>query len=258
MELELQGKVAVVTGASRGIGRAIALGLAAEGCRVAIGARGAEALEAVAEEVRAAGGQALAVPGDLSLPGSAERLVARAAEELGGLDLLINNLGGSAPANKPFMETEPKDWRGVVGLNLYPAVEASRLAVPHFRRRGGGCIVMISSIYGRESGGYAGYNAVKSALNSLAKSLSRELAPDNVRVNAVAPGSILFPGGSWEQRQQADPEGIADFVKRDIPAGRFGRPEEVAAVVVFLCSARASWINGACIPVDGSQGRSNI
>ena len=121
--------------------------------------------------------------------------MARAAEELGGLDLLINNLGGSAPAKKPFMETEPKDWRGVVGLNLYPAVEASRLAVPHFRRRGGGCIVMISSIYGRESGGYAGYNAVKSALNSLAKSLSRELAPDSVRVNAVAPGSILFPGG---------------------------------------------------------------
>ena len=159
------------------------------------------------------------MPGDLSLPGSAERLVARAAEELGGLDLLINNLGGSAPANKPFMETEPKDWRGVVGLNLYPAVEASRLAVPHFRRRGGGCIVMISSIYGRESGGYAGYNAVKSALNSLAKSLSRELAPDNVRVNAVAPGSILFPGGSWERLQQADPEGIADFVKRDLPAG---------------------------------------
>jgi 3-oxoacyl-[acyl-carrier protein] reductase len=258
MELGLNGKVALITGASRGIGRAIALALAAEGCRVAIGARGPEALEAVAEEVRAAGGEALAVPGDLTLPGSAERLVARAAETFGALDIVVNNLGGSAPANKPFMETEPKDWRGVVGLNLYPAVESTRLAVPHMRRRGGGSVVMISSIYGREAGGYTGYNAVKSALNSLAKSLSRELAPDNVRVNAIAPGSILFPGGSWERRRQADPEGMADFVKRDIPAGRFGAPEEVANVVAFVCSPRASWVNGACIPVDGSQGKSNI
>src|SRR5918998_4226778 len=114
------------------------------------------------------------------------------------------------------------DGQAVVALNLYSAIEASRRAVPQFRRRGGGAILIISSVYGRESGGYTGYNAVKSALNSLAKSLSRELAPDNVRVNAIAPGSILFPGGSWERRRQADPQGIADFVKRDIPLGRFG------------------------------------
>ncbi|MBI3972826.1 MAG: SDR family oxidoreductase [Chloroflexi bacterium] len=258
MELGLTGKVAVITGASRGIGRAIALGLAAEGCRLGIAARGEGALNAVAEEIRTAGGEALAVPGDLTLPGSAERLVARTVEAFGGLDIVVNNLGGSAPANKSFMETEPKDWRGVVALNLYPAVETSRLAVPHLRRRGGGSIVIIASIYGREGGGYAGYNAVKSALNSLSKSLSRELAPDNVRVNAVAPGSILFPGGSWDRRRQADPAGIADFVQREIPLGRFGTPEEVANVVVFFCSERASWVSGACLPVDGSQGRSNI
>ncbi len=258
MDLGLQGKVAIITGGSRGIGRAIALGLAAEGCKVAIAARGEEALERVAEEVRATGGQALAVPGDLTLPGSAERLVNRAVETFGRLDIVVNNLGGSAPANKPFMETEPKDWRAVVALNLYPAVEVSRLAVPHLRARGGGSIVIISSIYGREAGGYAGYNAVKSALNSLSKALSRELAPDNIRVNAVAPGSILFPGGSWDRRRQADPEGIAAFVERELPFGRFGTPEEVANVVVFLCSEKASWVSGACIPVDGSQGRSNI
>jgi 3-oxoacyl-[acyl-carrier protein] reductase len=258
MDLGLKDRVAVVTGASRGIGRAIALGLAAEGCKVVIGARGEEALEAVAAEIRAGGGEALPVAGDLTLPGSAERLIARAAEAFGGLDIVVNNLGGSAPANKPFLETEPKDWRGVVGLNLYPAVESSRLAVPHFRRRGQGCIVMIASVYGRESGGYTGYNAAKASVISLAKSLSRELAPDNVRVNAVAPGSIIFPGGSWERRRRADPDGIAEFVKRDIPLGRFGRPEEVASVVVFLCSDRASWVSGACIPVDGSQGRSNV
>jgi len=258
MDLGLQGKVAVITGGSRGIGRAIALGLAAEGCRVAIAARGEDALERVAEEIRTTGGEALAVPGDLTLPGSAERLVKRAVETFGRLDIVINNLGGSAPANKPFMETEPKDWRAVVALNLYPAVEVSRLAVPHLRAAGGGCIIIISSIYGREAGGYAGYNAVKAALNSLSKSLSRELARENIRVNAVAPGSILFPGGSWDRRRQADPEGIAAFVERELPFGRFGTPEEVANVVVFLCSEKASWVSGACIPVDGSQGRSNI
>jgi 3-oxoacyl-[acyl-carrier protein] reductase len=258
VELGLAGKVAVVTGASRGIGRAIALGLAAEGCHVAIGARGAAALDAVVAEVERVGGRAVAVAGDLAIPGGAEPLLNRAVEAIGGLDIVVNNLGGSAPANKPFMDTGPEDWRGVVALNLYPAIETSRLAVPHFRRRGGGVIVMIASIYGREAGGYTGYNAVKSSLISLAKSLSRELAPDNVRVNAVAPGSILFPGGGWDRRRQADPEGMADFVKRDIPLGRFGRPEEVASVVTFLCSERASWVSGACIPVDGSQGRSNI
>jgi 3-oxoacyl-[acyl-carrier protein] reductase len=258
MDLELKGKVAAVTGASRGIGRAIALALAAEGCAVAIGARGAEALSAVAAEIEAAGGEALAVPGDLTSVEGVAALVDGAAARFGGLDILVNNLGGSAPANKAFMDTTGADWAGVVSLNLYPAVEASRQAVAHMRSRGGGAILIISSIYGRESGGYAGYNAVKSALNSLSKSLSRELAPENVRVNAIAPGSILFPGGSWEKRQQADPEGIADFVKRDIPLGRFGAPEEVASVAAFLCSPRASWVSGACVPVDGSQGRSNI
>ncbi|MGI8423874.1 MAG: SDR family NAD(P)-dependent oxidoreductase [Chloroflexota bacterium] len=258
MDLELRGKVAAVTGASRGIGRAIALKLAAEGCAVAIGARGEEALNAVAQEITGAGGAALAIAGDLTTAGGAARLVDGAAQRFGGLDVLVNNLGGSSPANKPFMETTAADWHGVVALNLYSAIEASRLAVPHFRRRGGGAVLIISSVYGRESGGYTGYNAVKSALNSLAKSLSRELAPDKVRVNAVAPGSILFPGGSWDRRQQADPAGIAQFVERELPWGRFGAPEEVADLAVFLCSARASWVTGACIPIDGSQGRSNV
>jgi 3-oxoacyl-[acyl-carrier protein] reductase len=102
------------------------------------------------------------------------------------------------------------------------------------------------------------YNAVKAAEISLAKAMAQQLAPDHIRVNSIAPGSILFEGGSWWKRQQEDPDGIAEFVRRDIPSGRFGRPEEVAAVVVFLASARASWITGACIPVDGGQSRSNI
>jgi 3-oxoacyl-[acyl-carrier protein] reductase len=137
-----------------------------------------------------------------------------------------------------------------------PAVRASRLAVPHLQRRGGGSIVIIASIFGREAGGRMAYNAVKAAEISLAKAMAQQLASSNIRVNSVSPGSILFEGGSWWKRQQADPEGIADFVKREIPFGRFGRPEEVGDVVAFLASARANWISGTSVVVDGGQSRS--
>ena len=126
------------------------------------------------------------------------------------------------------------------------------------RRQGAGAIVMIASIWGRESGGRMTYNAVKAAEISLAKSMAQQLARENIRVNSVAPGSISFPGGSWHKRQQADPAGMADFVMRELPFGRFGRADEVGNVVAFLCSPVASWISGASVPVDGCQGKSNI
>jgi 3-oxoacyl-[acyl-carrier protein] reductase len=126
------------------------------------------------------------------------------------------------------------------------------------RARGGGVIVMIASIWGRESGGRMTYNAVKAAEISLAKSMAQQLAPQNIRVNSVCPGSISFPGGSWWKRQQEDPEGMEEFIRRELPFGRFGRAEEVGAVVAFLASPRASWISGAAITVDGCQSRSLI
>jgi 3-oxoacyl-[acyl-carrier protein] reductase len=117
---------------------------------------------------------------------------------------------------------------------------------------------MIASIWGRESGGRMTYNVVKAAEISLAKAMAQQLAKDNIRVNSVAPGSILFEGGTWDRRQKADPDGIAEFVRRELPFGRFGRSDEVGAAVAFLASPRASWISGACVTVDGCQSRSQI
>ena len=259
MDLGLTDKVAVVTGSSRGLGLASARALVAEGCRVCLCARGAEQLAEAALEVEAAAkrpNMIATVQADVSTAAGVERVISKTVETFGGLDILVNNVGRAAGSD--LLGTTDAEWQAAFDETLFPAIRASRLAVPHLKQRGGGAIVMIASIWGRESGGRMTYNAVKAAEISLSKSLAQQLAPMNIRVNSVAPGSILFPGGSWHKRQQADPQGIAEFVKRELPFGRFGRADEVGAVVAFLCSPRASWISGACVPVDGCQSRSNI
>ena len=258
MDLGLSGKVAIVTGSSRGLGLAAATALAREGAHVVLCARGEETLKKAAAAIQdtAASARVVSVVADLSGEAGARRVVDAAIAEFGRLDVLVNNIGTAKGAD--LESTTDADWQEAIDQTLFPAIRASRLAVPHMRRRGGGSIVMIASIWGRESGGRMTYNAVKAAEISLAKSLAQQLARDNIRVNSVAPGSILFPGGSWHRRQQEDPAGIADFVMRELPFGRFGRPEEVGAVVAFLVSSRASWISGASVPVDGCQSRSLI
>jgi len=256
MDLGLRGKHAIVTGASRGIGMAIARELAAEGCNLTIAARGQEGLDAAARELRERGVTVATVAVDLSSVDGCQRLVERAMEHAGRLDILVHNAGGSKGGS--FEETTDEQWKAALDLNLLAAVRLARLVVPFMRRQGGGRIITISSVFGREAGGRIEYNAAKAAEISATKAMARELAPDNILVNTVAPGSILFPGGSWDRRMRADPEGIAELVRREIPLGRFGRPEEVAAMVVFLASERASLITGACINVDGGQSRSNI
>jgi len=198
----------------------------------------------------------MAVQADLATDEGVTAVVTRTVEAFGGLDILVNNIG--LGRGSTITETSDAEWEEAFDQTLFPAIRASRQAIPHMRQRGGGAIVMIASIYGRESGGRMTYNAVKAAEISLAKSMAQQLAKDNIRVNSVAPGSILFPGGSWHRRQLEDPAGIAAFVARDLPFGRFGRPEEVGAVVAFLVSPRASWISGASVPVDGCQSRSLI
>ena len=258
MDLQLAGKIALVTGSSRGLGLASARALLDEGCRVAICARGVKRLEEAAATLRQAGaaGDVLAVQTDLSSEEGVETVVRRTVDTFGGLDILVNNVGRAGGGG--IAETSDAEWQAALDETLFPAVRASRLAVPHLRRRGGGVILMIASIWGRESGGRMTYNAVKAAEISLAKAMAQQLAADNIRVNSVAPGSISFPGGSWHRRQQEDPEGMAAFVREQLPFGRFGRAEEVGAVVAFLASPRASWVSGATVTVDGCQSRSLI
>ena len=257
MNLELTGKVALVTGSSRGLGLASARALAAEGCRLTLCARGAEALAHAAASLH--GGRnddVLAVPADVATEAGAAAVVERTVERFGRIDILVNNVGKAGGGD--IVSTSDAEWQSALDQTLFPAIRVSRLAVPHMRSAGGGVILMIASIWGRESGGRMTYNAVKAAEISLAKAMAQQLAKDGIRVNSIAPGSILFEGGSWWTRQQADPAGIAEFVSREIPFGRFGRPEEIGDVVAFLASARANWISGACLPVDGGQGRSNL
>ncbi len=249
MDLELKGKRVVVVGASRGIGKAIAVAMAREGARVAAVARGAEDLAALG----LAGTGHVTIIADVSTAEGATRAIDGAVAAFGGLDVAVAVVGKSF--GRRIAEMDDEDLARSLDVNLWSSARVARGALPHLRTAGGGAIVLVSSIWGREAGGAPGYNVAKAGVIALAKALARDVAGDGIRVNSVAPGSILFPGGGWDRRRQADPDGIAAFVARDLPAGRFGTPEEVADVVTFLCSARATWVNGACIVVDGAQSR---
>jgi 3-oxoacyl-[acyl-carrier protein] reductase len=253
MDLGLAGKVALVTGSSRGIGRGIASRLAEEGADVLLCGRGREDLDAALEGIDGPG-RSVGVVADVSTPGGAVAVVDAAVEQLGGLDIVVNNVGGSG--GRTFDEMDSADLQAVLDRNLFPAVNVSQAALPALRARGGGVIAMIASIWGREGGGSPSYNIAKAAEISLAKAMANDLAKDGIRVLSVAPGSTLFPGGSWERRVRDDPGAMAAFVERELPWGRFGTVDEIADVVTFLVSPRASWVVGTSVAVDGGQSRS--
>lgn len=258
MDLNLQNNVALVTGASRGIGKGIAEALAAEGCHVAICARGEDALREAANDIEEHGVDVLAIPMDLTEAGNPEAFVHQTADHFGQLNIVVGNVGGNRRGT--FDELSDEDWDYIIDLNLKSHIRTSRAAVPHLRAAGGGSICFITSIFGRELGG-AGlslYNTTKSAVISMSKVMAQELTPEGIRVNSVAPGSIRFPGGSWDRRVKEQPEAMEAFVEENLPIGRFGRVEEVADTVAFLASERASLITGACLNVDGGQSHSLI
>jgi 3-oxoacyl-[acyl-carrier protein] reductase len=270
MDLGLAGRVAIVTGGSRGIGRAIGLGLAEEGCFVAFSGRTLDTLEKTREELASAFGKgvpgfkpestlplALPVPADMTKTEDITRLVELVQATYGRIDILVNNVGGSFGGGG-FDKSSEEQWRQVFEANVFTALNASKAVVPHMKVQSWGRIINISSVWGREAGGGAAYNAAKAAEISLAKGMAQDLAKFGILVNSIAPGSILFPGGGWARRVEADPQGMAQFIKDEMPLGRFGTAEEVANVVIFLASERASLVTGASWAVDGSMGRSNI
>ncbi|MDQ3338650.1 MAG: SDR family oxidoreductase [Myxococcota bacterium] len=250
MNLELAGKRVLVSGATRGIGRAIATLFASEGARVAAVARGAEGLDALKAELA---GEHAFIAADVATPEGAADAVEGCLQALGGIDTVVCVVGKSFARVASQMTDD--DLIASIDMNLMSAARVAQRSIPHLTAAGGGSITMIASIWGREAGGAPGYNIAKAGVIAMAKAFARDYAKQNIRVNTVAPGSILFPGGGWDLRREADPEGSVAFVEHEIPSGRFGTVEEVANVVAFIASPRASWITGACIPVDGGQGR---
>ena len=241
---EFTGIRVAVMGGSRGIGRSIALGFAAGGAHVAICARGAAALDRTRGEL---GTNAYAASVDLADPAAIAGFIPQAAAALGGLDVLVNNASGFGMAD------DEEGWAASVSVDLMAIVRASQAALPFLKQRPGASIVNISSISAyRATKRNPPYGAIKAAVMHYTASQAKTLAADRIRVNCVAPGSIEFPGGTWEQRRTSDPA-LYDGTLAQIAFGRMGKPEEVAEVVLFLASAKASWVTGQTIVVDGGQ-----
>lgn len=252
MDLRLAGKNVLVTGGSKGIGKGIAGAFLREGANVAVVARGIEALETAQTEMP----ELRIFQADITDEKARDDVFKKIAADLGGIDVLVNNAGGSSGG--AVMDTSLAQFEEAMQLNYHSAVHFSKLAGEMMKKNGSGAIINISSIFGRESGGKPTYNNAKAAMISFTKAFADEMIKDGVRVNGVAPGSILHPSGNWQKKLDENPEKIHQFVQNEIPAGRFGTVDEVADVVTFLASERARWVVGATLNVDGGQSRANF
>ena len=262
MDLGLRDKVAIIMAASKGLGRACAEALAAEGARVTIGARGAQALEKTAQEIReATGGRVLAVPTDVTRAEDMEAIVAATVREFGRVDILVNNAGG--PPAGTFDSFGDAQWQAAFELNMLSTVRLIRLILPHMRKTGSGRIITIVSTSVKQPiDGLLLSNAIRSGVVGLAKTLSVELAPDNITVNNVCPGRILTDRLrqiyhiNERVKQGVSEEAVLKEMAQSIPMGRVGKPEELGTFVAFLASQQAAYITGTTTQIDGGLVRS--
>jgi 3-oxoacyl-[acyl-carrier protein] reductase len=257
MDLGLSDKVTFIAGSSRGIGLAIARAFLREGAKAVITGRNAESL-GEASALLAAEAEAkcvLSVRGDMTDPADVRRALDETVSAFGCVDVVVANVGSGTV--RGGWDLNLNDWLSALNINLLGSMALASAALPHLIARGGGSLMFISSIAGCEAiDAPVTYSAAKAAVQSAMKSLSRLVGPQGVRVNAVAPGNVLFPGGTWERKLAERREFFEQYIQSEVPLQRFGRPEEIADAVVFLASERASFITGACLVVDGGQTRS--
>ncbi len=256
MDLSLEGKIAMITGGTKGLGLQIAATLAREGCRVSICGRDGRRAQDRADEFTAQGYQARSSGADVTIEAEVTKFYDDTVSEMGHPDILVNNVGGRR-GSADFEQTSMEQFMAGLDVNLVSAVRLSKMVLSHMKEQKWGRIINIASIYGREHGGSIDYMVGKAGLIAFSKHLALQMAQHGVLVTGVAPGSIDFPGSTWDRFQRTEtPDVVAEFVARNLPMGRFGWPEPIGEMVAFLASERADLITGACINVDGGQSKS--
>lgn len=258
MDLGIEGKIALITGGSRGLGRQAAISLAKEGCSIAICGRSQASLDKAVSDIGSFRVKVVGIIADVSIQSETGALHDKVTSKLGPIDILVNNVGGSK-SKTDITDTSLDDFQGTFDINLFSGFQLMKLVIPHMREQKWGRIINIASIWGRELGGNISYMSAKAALIAATKNAAYTLARDGVLVNSIAPGSIAHPEGSWERFQKENPPSVVqDMIDHNLPMGRFGWPEPVGDLVAFLASDNASLITGSCVVIDGGQSRSMI